>query len=89
MVAAMVLTIPSMPRLSKYTDSLVSHWPGRISTDSLIASPYSSLRAATVSEAARRRRHRDLAPPVHRPTRSPAPTTTSTSAARSAQVKMP
>jgi hypothetical protein len=44
----MVLTSPSTPRLSKYTDSLVSHWPGRISSDSLTALPYSSLRAATV-----------------------------------------
>src|SRR5215471_6830733 len=49
-VAAIVLTIPSMPRLSKYTDSLVSHWPGRISADSLVASPYRSLRAATVTK---------------------------------------
>src|SRR5207248_9542917 len=46
-VAATVFTRPSTPRLSKYTDSLVSHWPGRISTDSLTASPYRSLRAAT------------------------------------------
>src|SRR6266567_2615150 len=49
MVAARVLTRPSTPRLSKYTDSRVSHWPGRIRTDSLIASPYRSLRAATVA----------------------------------------
>src|SRR5215470_11870867 len=48
-VAAIVLTRPSTPRLSKYTDSLVSHWPGRISSDSLTVLPYSSLRAATVS----------------------------------------
>ena len=48
-VAAIVLTSPSTPRLSKYTDSLVSHWPGRISSDSLRASPYRSLRAATVT----------------------------------------
>src|SRR5499427_3606341 len=47
-VAATVLTSPSTPRLSKYTDSLVSHWPGRISSDSLTVLPYSSLRAATV-----------------------------------------
>ncbi len=79
-VAASVLTSPSTPRLSKYTDSLVSHWPGRISTDSLIASPYRSLRAATVTEAAGRRGHRHLPPPVQWPRRSPTPTTTSASA---------
>ena len=48
-VAATVLTRPSTPRLSKYTDSRVSHWPGRIRRDSLMASPYRSLRAATVT----------------------------------------
>ena len=37
--AASVLTRPSTPRLSKNTESLVSHWPGRIRTDSLNASP--------------------------------------------------
>src|SRR6266704_360526 len=52
-VAATVLTRPSTPRLSKNTDSLVSHWPGRISTDSLSASPYRSLRAATVTRLPR------------------------------------
>src|SRR5712691_6351229 len=53
MAAAAVLTIPSTPRLSKYTDSLASHWPGRISTDSFSASPYRSLRAATVTRLPR------------------------------------
>ena len=37
--AASEFTSPSTPRLSKYTDSLVSHCPGRMSTDSLNASP--------------------------------------------------
>ncbi len=45
----MEFTSPSTPRLSKYTDSRVSHWPGRIRTDSLNVSPYRSLRAATTS----------------------------------------
>ena len=53
MVAAMLLTIPSRPRLSKNTVSLVSHWPGRISSDSFSASPYRSLRAATVTKLPR------------------------------------
>ena len=44
-----VLTTPSTPRLSKYTGSRVSHWPGRMSTASLNASAYRSRRAATVT----------------------------------------
>src|SRR5271165_5661614 len=48
-VAATVFTIPSRPRLSKNTDSLVIHMPGLISSPSLMASPYRSLRAATVT----------------------------------------
>src|SRR5499427_9912482 len=51
-VAATVLTSPSTPLLSKYTDSLVSHCPGRISSDSLTASPYRSLRAAVTGNRA-------------------------------------
>jgi hypothetical protein len=48
MVAASPFTRPSTPRLSKKTDRRVSHCPGRISTDSLNASPYRSARAPRV-----------------------------------------
>src|ERR1017187_7306404 len=51
--AASVFTSPSTPRLSKYTDSRVSHWPGRIRTDSLNASPYRSFLAATTGNRPR------------------------------------
>ena len=49
MPAAVPFTAPSMILLSVQTSVRVRYWPGRMNTASLTASPYRSLRAATVS----------------------------------------